>query len=451
MIAPADEKEICFDWSPDDLARKLRNVCNYGIGVARPAVDIEANEKSWVTWHEILLPSPGEVAGEKVFSIDSAPLVSICVSHRDSPAFLEQTIQSIRSQDYSEIELVLADYGSSTDESLSTLAHLESLSFRHGRIDVCNSFGEGNTLNLAAKKAKGKYLLLMNTAVLLKEGSVSSLLTAAEMSGADILTSPADIFSEDGHTGTSPTSFKRWLPLGGPLPYGLFRNCFGISNILIRREVFLASGGFVTAANSVLDIPNFLIEAQLAGAKLEVVPKALFRYRRENEKSEVDYQSREGLLRTAWTYARSLPDGLGGIPLFSQGLIFKESKAIVDVVRYYEQVMPIKIQIGTAKTLVKLKQFGPATQKLLEVVKGIGSIENQAFVLNSLMETAGLLLETGEHALSISLLYRAEQVAQKLNNFPMVMKIQNCITAYSAKVQTVHSSQNAGTSYRPAV
>ncbi len=434
LIAPEDEKEICFDWSAGGLAQKLKTVFTHGIRIARPAVEIEANEKAWIKWHEDLFPADQISSKEDVVPSFSNPLVTICLSHKGDPAFLEETIRSIGYQDYPEIEIILADYGGDASEVIGRYKDPESASMLCSRpIKILQAYGEEDFYPVAATKASGTYLLFMNTDVIPKKGAVATLLNAVEISGADIVSAPVDVFSGASPEGTSP-KLKRWLPLGGSPASGLLWNAFGAAGILVRRDVFLVSGGTDAPPYHGFDMQSFLAKAQIAGARLEVVPKPLFWFRRSPDDGGMDYQSRESRLRIAWAYEKALPERFKGIPLFAQGLSVSAQEKTENLMKYYQYAVPVMVLMGTARNLVQLRQSEAATKVLLEAVREMRSIDNQPFVLDVLMEAARLFIETRNPALAMNLLSQAEQIARKLNDLKLAAKIQQSLEAISTKV-----------------
>lgn len=428
LIAPEHEKDICFDWSVHDLARKLEEVFTNGICVAKPAVDIEANEIAWIRWHENLPHLQSAEKGALDSSINRRPLVSVCVSHQDSPAHLEETIRSMQSHDYPEIELILADYGSTSAEALALLRDLESATeLENRRLTMCKAFEEGAALNLAARKAKGEFLLFMDTNSIVRQEVISNFLAAAQTTGADILTCPIDVFSGDEPNGSSQGIFKRWLPLGGSLGVGLFQNCFGISNILIRRDIFIASGGFGKDVDWRLDIRSFIVGLQLAGAKLEVVPALSFGQRDENDWKDIGHCSRESHLRTAWVYERSLPEGLQGLALYAQGMITHEASALEDMRKYYDQAVPIMIVMGQARSLAQYGHSEAATRMVIDAVRSARQVKNEAFVLDALIAASKVLLDARQPNLALGLLAEAIHIAKKMNCLTLVQQIQDAL------------------------
>jgi len=104
---------------------------------------------------------------------------------------------------------------------------------------------------------------------------LSTFVKAAHHSGADILTCFMDCFR--GAVSSAP-EFRR-LFLGGPWSAGIFHNCFGDANALVRREVFLDISGFTEDYGVTHEDWELFARAATTGARLEVVPEVLFRYR----------------------------------------------------------------------------------------------------------------------------------------------------------------------------
>lgn len=77
----------------------------------------------------------------------------------------------------------------------------------------------------------------------------------------------------------SDDTSERWLPLGAAAAVGLFKNCYGDANALIRRDVFKALGGFTEDRGVGHEDWELWARAVLRGFNLQVVPEALYWYR----------------------------------------------------------------------------------------------------------------------------------------------------------------------------
>ena len=92
------------------------------------------------------------------------PKVSVCISHFARPVLLEQTLQSLRTQTYPNVEVVLYDDAS---RSAATKLYLDSLEAEFAQRDWKLIRGESECWpaagrNAAARHATGDYLLIMD-------------------------------------------------------------------------------------------------------------------------------------------------------------------------------------------------------------------------------------------------------------------------------------------------
>jgi glycosyltransferase involved in cell wall biosynthesis len=247
MIAAADLDETCFPLQARAFADKLRHMLLNGIRPATPAWDSQENENIWVKWHENQLAAqPALLPSVSLELSVSNPLVSVCMSHWNRPHYLRQALASIEAMDYPNYEVVLVDDGSTQPEALKLIDELTPEFARRGWQLLRNSENRypGAPRNLAARHARGEYLMLMDDDNCAKPHELSTFMRVARKTGADILTCCLDTFTgaDAPHVELKPRS--RWVFVGDDAATGAIRNCFGDTNSLIRREVFLSLGGF---------------------------------------------------------------------------------------------------------------------------------------------------------------------------------------------------------------
>lgn len=114
------------------------------------------------------------------------PLVSVIIPVYQAEKFLTECVESVRKQDYSELEIVLVNDGS-TDRSNQMC---EELAAADPRIRVIhqNNKGSGAARNAGIKEATGKYLLFLDADDKLDDSSaIRSLAARAEREQADIV------------------------------------------------------------------------------------------------------------------------------------------------------------------------------------------------------------------------------------------------------------------------
>jgi len=276
----------------------------------------------------------GKFVGSLTLAVPSVmtgkPLVTVCMVHFNRPALLLQAIDSVLQQTYKQTQLVLVDNGSTDPEVASVLANLESR-FPRGWTVVRSKeqLPVAAAKNLAVESATGEFVFFLDDDNYLKPEALETLVLAAQATGADILTTPFDMFKGEQ---TPLASIRTWLPLGASLAVGLVRNCYGDSNFLVRREMFNNIGGFTEekAGESGAVVSGedheFFASAILSGKTLEVVPSSLL-WKRLHSSSQLTYIS-SGLmknLRALRPYAQQL--GLNDVVKF---LVTVDSLAIGD-------------------------------------------------------------------------------------------------------------------------
>ncbi|MEK0085644.1 glycosyltransferase [Benzoatithermus flavus] len=276
LVAEPDRARTCFVPTPPALARALGAALHDGVAAAGCAFDVAANNRRWLELHEELARRPAASMASPV--VVEQPLVSVCLVHRNRPRFLEQAVRSLEAQDYPHFEVVLVDDGSDRPEALACLDRLEPAFERRGwRIVRQANRYLGAARNAAAAAARGDYLLFMDDDNIADPDELSTFVKAALASGADILTCVLRPFRGD-HPGSGEHE-PLWLPVGANLSLGLFENCFGDANALIRRACFEALGGFSEDFGVGHEDWELFARAVLRGFTLHVVPEPLFWYR----------------------------------------------------------------------------------------------------------------------------------------------------------------------------
>ena len=156
-----------------------------------------------------------------------------------------------------------------------------------------------------------------------KPHEVSTLVRVAERTGADLVGCFVDIV--EGNNPLSPESpVSRYAFLGPALALGLWRNALGDTNTLMRREVFLGLGGFTEDYGISNEDHEFLVRALLRGFRLEMIPEALFWYRRTPNSVNQSADPVANALRALRPYLEVIPPELWPALQLAQGLMGQE-------------------------------------------------------------------------------------------------------------------------------
>ncbi len=332
-------------------------------------------------WHESLLTSAANGALPS-FSAESSPMpfVSICLSHWNRPAYLQQALASIEAQDYKNLEVVLVDDGSTQPEAIALIDSLEPRFQARGWQLLRNAENRypGAARNRAARAARGEYLVFLDDDNCAKPHEVSTFVNVARKTGADILTCFLDTFSGAAAPNESQKPDARWVFLGDAVAAGAIRNWFGDTNSLVRREVFLAVGGFHEQWGVGHEDWEFFAAAVLKGYHLEVLPEALAWYRLNDTERTVNRKTPQHAnhLRNIRPYLDAVPAGLRNLILYAQGQAFRKAESASDdgqLSAYAQHTLNWRSKFEAGRALADLKQDQAAVQMMLDAIKTVES------------------------------------------------------------------------------
>jgi hypothetical protein len=292
MVADEDRDAVLFPLRAEALAERLQQALDEGVGTARPAIDFDANERAWVAWHASLAgrKTAADVASEGP-QIAQPPLVSVCLTDLDDSDWHARAVAAVEEQDYGSVEVVTVD---------------------------AREVGAGRARDEAARRAAGEYLMFLGNGDLPRPEMVSTLVGVAERTGADVVTCCVDYAEvEEGKPSAVVT---RWVPLGPSLAVGVFEDCFGGPNMLVRRDEFLSVGGFAGDYRAGVGDREFYVKAATLGLRHELVPEPLLWSRMTGEVAASPGATYADDTRAARALAGGVPPGLQELALLAQSL-----------------------------------------------------------------------------------------------------------------------------------
>jgi glycosyltransferase involved in cell wall biosynthesis len=310
LIAYSDLAAVAFLPNAHELADRLAIAIKDGVPAARPAIDSDENRHRWIDWHTALTSSRDrDRKAEQLWSESAQPVVTVCLHHRGDYALLRQSLDSVRRQSYSRVEVLLSGYSQSGAEA--ELSHLTSDFESKGLRVVTRASSEAGTAPTA--EARGEYVIFMEGSDYLAPDAVATFVKVASRTGADILTCFVALF-----TGTQEPAEQACLGhypfLGKATLSGVFRNRFGRRFIFVKTDTLERLGSF--PANVPRDCAEwqFLARAALSNCHMEVIAVPLGWYRISSESgpcSLIDYLDQVSAVAP---YAQLMPCVLRDLP-----------------------------------------------------------------------------------------------------------------------------------------
>jgi O-antigen biosynthesis protein len=291
------DRTVLFDPTPGSLAARIEQLPDIAFDKIQYAYSPHDANMQWLALHDEF---PRRSAHTKLQRA-TFPKVSICIAHRNMPFYLDQLFHSLASQDYPNLEVICVDGSDSDLEALSRVT--DKFAHRGWKIEFSKErSGPSAARNRAAELASGEYLIFMDADNIAKPGLVSRMVTAMDESGKDCLTCYLDIFETDEDIGSERPG-TRYCPMGPCMELAPYVNVLGDTNFIIRKNVFDALGGFPKDNPGLWEDWEFLTRAVLHNYQLDVIPEALFWYRRtdtglsKDDGLENDYLKRQFILR----------------------------------------------------------------------------------------------------------------------------------------------------------
>ena len=201
------------------------------------------------------------------------PAVSVLIPVRNCAPYLDEALQSLAAQTFGDFEIIVVDNGSTdgTREKLRAWARREPRlrAFRLRRPGLARS------LNFAAAKARAPLLARLDGDDVAEPGRLAAQVEAMHLRPAlGLLGSSAELIDSIGRSigsldrPISDTGLRKFLRSGC---------AFVHSSVMMRRDVFLAAGGYRKGLNVAEDYDLWLRIAELA--EIANLPERLVRYR----------------------------------------------------------------------------------------------------------------------------------------------------------------------------
>lgn len=217
----------------------------------------------------------------KEFKLDNEPLVSVCITHFERPENIITAFKSIKNQTYKNIEIFIADDGSSSEISLKRLNELESEVVNERKIEVI--YGENSYLgasrNRVIDKANGKYIFYMDDDNIAMEREIEEFVYIAERNNASFVGSSLAVFHSNNPAPELNSIDGIFSCLGSIYSGGLLANNYSDANGLYLKKDLVEFNGFSTEYGLGYEDWELFHKMAMNDKKLIVIPDPFFYYR----------------------------------------------------------------------------------------------------------------------------------------------------------------------------
>ncbi len=241
------------------------------------------------------------------------PKVSVCMAYYNHGQYLTAAVESLATNTYPNFEVIIVNDGSTDPDSIQVFENLKN-KYRKNNFIFISKENEylGKTRNIAASYANGEYLVFMDSDNIAHPDMIEWMVSAMELSAMDCLTCHNEVFVGKGMPNSMSTNKEVFSPVGPAVDVGIFENCYGDANFIIKKSVFDKIGGFTTERLSYEDW-QFLVKIALKGYKQDVIPKVLYMYRVTNDSMVHTANMYKSHIRILDTYNEALPIHLRGL------------------------------------------------------------------------------------------------------------------------------------------
>jgi glycosyltransferase involved in cell wall biosynthesis len=268
---------------PKELARVMIENLNRRMPAPESANTAASIVSHWVNFHKSL-HGTREISHPLLSCRNSLPLISVVVVHHERPKKLADAVDSIISQKYPRIELIVVDDGSRTSETLDYVVQkIEPKVHQAGGKVIFRENGYlGAARNTGLNAATGDYICFLDDDDYALPNMISDLFIAAKSSEGDFVVALNTYMPvEQRETFIAETRgdhIASYIPTGGPHSLGCLENCFGAATGLFNRKLLKELGGYSEVYGVGHEDYELYTKISSHGHRIWVLPRVLYFY-----------------------------------------------------------------------------------------------------------------------------------------------------------------------------
>jgi len=199
------------------------------------------------------------------------PILSVIIANWNGARFLPRCFQSLRAQSLQDVQVILADNGSTDDSRPLTRRDFPEVDI----VEFDANLGYADANNRAAASSTAPYLLFLNNDTHLDPAALATLISVAEARPDVAILAPQQrTYDGKGFLNVGMSVDLLGFPCIGNAPENKVFYADGAC-LFIRREVFVALGGFDVGHFMFFEDADLCWRAWLWGYRMATVPQAV--------------------------------------------------------------------------------------------------------------------------------------------------------------------------------
>lgn len=221
--------------------------------------------------------------------------ISIITVVLNAESTIEQTIQSVITQKYADIEYIIID-GGSTDQTLSIIKKYEK------RVAIMLSEPDNgiyDAMNKGIKLATGDVIGILNSDDWYEQDTISKVMQCFEQRDTDIVYGDIRLWYEKGRSADAPkceTLDKIWQEM-----------CINHPACFVKRYVYEKLGGFDISYSIAADY-EFILRSYVKSTRFTYLPCMLTNFRMTGVSNKRFYECGEEVYKISMKYLSNAPD-----------------------------------------------------------------------------------------------------------------------------------------------
>lgn len=214
------------------------------------------------------------------------PLITVVIPCYNYGSYLDEALQSVRNQTFTNHEIIIVDDGSTDPLTINKLEEIENREIPGVRIIHQANAGVSHARNHGIAEARGKYICCLDADDCLEPRYFEKSLKILESGNLDVCYSYFQVFGDE-----------EWIAKPGRFDIEVLktRNCACVAAVF-KKSIWEKVGGYNPNMKGGYEDWDFWISVAEQGAQGAVIPEPLFRYRRHGRTMLVDAEEKHNLL-----------------------------------------------------------------------------------------------------------------------------------------------------------